>query len=50
MLFYARSHWKVDSTYWFFCSVPDVPDLLEPLETAITGEFIPAIIRQSISE
>ena len=29
---------------------PDVSDLLEPLETTITGEFIPTITGQSVGE
>jgi len=32
------------------CTIPDISDLLTPLEIAITGEFIPAITGRSVGE
>jgi len=34
----------------FLRTIPDVSDLLEPLEATITGEFIPAITGRSVGE
>ena len=35
---------------YFLHTIPNVSDLLEPLEATITGEFIPAIIGRSVGE
>ena len=47
MYFIRRS---VGKWTYFLRTIPNISDLLRPLEIAITGEFIPAITGQSVGE
>ena len=48
--YYAFTHGLIGKWAYFLCTIPDVSDLLEPLEATITGEFIPAITGRSVGE
>ena len=48
--YYAFMHGLIGRWTYFLCTVPDVSDLLEPLDTAISNEFIPVITGRSVGE
>ena len=46
----AFTHGLVGKWTYFLCTLPNISDLLQPLETTILKEFIPAIAGKSISD